>query len=73
MSNIILTAHPHALPGDSAPPPEWIRPAAASRIIRRHINAVKSYALAGGIRVRALPGARTLGSRADCERLAATG
>jgi hypothetical protein len=34
---------------------------------------VKSIALACGIGVQVLPGARILYSRADCERLAAAG
>jgi hypothetical protein len=35
------------------------------------VNAVKSIALAGGIRHRSLPGCRILSNRADCVRLAA--
>lgn len=60
-----------------APIAEWITLAAASRRLQVHVNAVKSIALAGAIRTRALPGARILYRRADVERLverlAATG
>jgi hypothetical protein len=47
--------------------------AAASRILPRHVGAIKSIALAHGIRVHVLPGARFLYRRADCERLATAG
>jgi hypothetical protein len=53
------------------PRPEWVTLAAASRAIGRHVNAVKSIALAGAIRTRIMPGARILYSRTDAERLAA--
>jgi hypothetical protein len=56
-----------------APPPESVSPAEAARIIGRHVNAVKSMALAEGIRHRSLPGCRILSNRADCARLAAGG
>jgi hypothetical protein len=52
---------------------EWITLAETSRVIRRHVNAVKSIALAGAIRVRAVPGARIQFSRLDAERLANAG
>jgi hypothetical protein len=52
------------------PRDEWISLNDAARLLSRHTNGVKSIALAGGIRVRALPGARILYNRTDCERLA---
>ena len=52
---------------------DWVTLAECSRIVRRHVNACKSIALAGAIRTRAVPGARILYSRADAERLAAAG
>jgi hypothetical protein len=54
-------------------PNPWITLAECSRIVHRHVNAVKSIALAGGIRTRVLPGARILYHRGDAEALAAGG
>jgi hypothetical protein len=49
----------------------WVSLAEASRLLGRHGGTVKSMALApGGIRTRAVPGARILYNRSDCERLA---
>lgn len=52
---------------------EWISLAAAARIMGRTSNpsAVKSIALAGGIRTHYQPGLRLLYFKADVERLAA--
>jgi hypothetical protein len=43
-----------------APTDEWVTLAAASRILGRHVGAVKSIGLAGGVRVKAQPGCRIL-------------
>jgi hypothetical protein len=50
---------------------EWITLAECARILGRESNpsAVKSIALAGGIRTRSQPGTRILYSREDAERL----
>jgi hypothetical protein len=45
--------------------------AEVARILRRHVGVVKSIALAGGIRVQVLSGARILYNRSDCAQLAA--
>jgi hypothetical protein len=60
-------------PAPPRPPGEWIPLSRAARILGRHVGAIKSIALTGAIRVKALPGARTLYSRADCEALAKAG
>jgi hypothetical protein len=56
-----------------APAAEWITLAEAARLLGRsgNPNGVKSIALAGAIRTRAMPGARTLYRREDVEALAA--
>jgi hypothetical protein len=54
-------------------PDPWVTLAEASRIVHRHVNAVKSIALAGGIRTRVIPGARILYHRGDALALAAGG
>ena len=51
----------------------WCTLAEASRLLDRHVGTIKSIALAGGIRVRSLPGARTVYCRSDVERLTQEG
>lgn len=48
---------------------EWVPLATIQRITGATPTAVKSMALAGSIRYRSVPGARTLYSRADAERI----
>jgi hypothetical protein len=52
---------------------DYVTLAEVSRILGRHVSAVKSIALAGAIRTRVHPGARILYSRPDAERLASAG
>lgn len=58
---------------DSASAPaearEFVPLAVVQRILGATPNAIKSMALAGSIRYRSVPGARTLYSRADAERI----
>jgi hypothetical protein len=51
---------------------DWISLSEAARILGRSTNpsAVKSIALAGGIKTRSIPGLRTVYFRPDVERLA---
>ena len=60
-----LDASPRRKAGDG----EWISLAEAARIVGCHPSTVKSAALAGGIRHRAVPGMRTTYSREDAKRL----
>lgn len=48
----------------------WVPLAVACRILDRSPHTVKSVALSGSIRTSAIPGARILYNRSDCERLA---
>jgi hypothetical protein len=72
-ANLTRPSTSAALAGGYAPQPEWISLADAARILRWHPGAVKSIALARGVRVQVLPRARILYSRDDCEPLAAVG
>jgi hypothetical protein len=51
---------------------DWVTLAEACRILGRNANAVKSIALNGSLRYKAIPGARVLYSRHDALRLAAS-
>jgi hypothetical protein len=70
MSDVITTRRSIRAAGS-----EYVSLAEAARILGRETNpsAVKSIALAGGIRTRAVPGCRVLYSRQDAERLASSG
>jgi hypothetical protein len=47
----------------------WVSLSRAARTLGRSTDIVKSAALAGGIRFRSMPGARTVYNLDDCRRL----